>query len=70
MAGENDTKEEEKRILRSIVEFGNIQVKEIMKSRVDVVAIDQNTPFEEVKKTIISSGYSLEFLFTTKNLIL
>ena len=58
LAGENDTKEEEKRILRSIVEFGNIQVKEIMKSRVDVVAIDQNTPFEEVKKTIISSGYS------------
>jgi gliding motility-associated protein GldE len=58
LAGENDTKEEEKRILRSIVEFGNIQVKEIMKCRVDVTALDQNTPFEDVKKVVISSGYS------------
>ena len=58
LAGENDTKEEEKRILRSIVEFGNIQVKEIMKSRVDVSALEQNTPFEVVKKLVISSGYS------------
>ena len=58
LAGENDTKEEEKRILRSIVEFGNIQVKEIMKSRVDVTAIEQNTDFSEVRKTVISCGYS------------
>ena len=58
LAGENDTKEEEKRILRSIVEFGNIQVKEIMKSRVDVSALEQKTPFEDVKKLVISSGYS------------
>ena len=50
LAGENDTKEEEKRILRSIVEFGNIQVKEIMKSRVDVTAIEQSTSFEDVKR--------------------
>ena len=49
LAGENDTREEEKRILRSIVEFGNIQVKEIMKSRVDVSALEQNTSFEVVK---------------------
>lgn len=58
LAGENDTKEEEKRILRSIVEFGNIQVKEIMKSRVDVTAIEQNTNFKEVLNTVISCGYS------------
>ena len=58
LAGENDTKEEEKRILRSIVEFGNIHVKEIMKSRVDVTAIEQGASFEEVKNVIISSGYS------------
>ena len=58
LTGENDTKEEEKKILRSIVEFGNIQVKEIMKSRVEVSALEQNTPFEAVKKLVISSGYS------------
>jgi putative hemolysin len=58
IAGENDTNVEEKRILRSIVEFGNIQVKEIMKSRVDVTAFSINTSFNEVKKEIIKSGYS------------
>lgn len=58
IAGQNDTKEDEKRILRSIVEFGNIQVKEIMKSRVDVTALQQNLTFEEVKKIVISCGYS------------
>jgi gliding motility-associated protein GldE len=58
IAGENDTNIEEKRILRSIVEFGNIQVKEIMKSRVDVTAFTIGTPFEEIKKEIIKSGYS------------
>ncbi|MEJ6794845.1 MAG: gliding motility-associated protein GldE [Flavobacteriales bacterium] len=58
IAGENDTNIEEKRILRSIVEFGNIQVKEIMKSRVDVTAFSINTSFDKVKKEIIKSGYS------------
>ena len=58
LAGENDTNEEEKRILRSIVEFGNIDVKEIMKSRVDVVAIEEKTDFKDVKKLVVSSGYS------------
>ena len=53
IAGESDTNTEEKRILRSIVEFGNIQVKEIMKSRVDVTAFSLDTSFEEVKKEII-----------------
>ena len=58
LTAENDTNEEEKRILRSIVEFGNIDVKEIMKSRIDVLAIEEKTPFEEVKKIIIESGFS------------
>ncbi len=58
LAGENDTNEDEKRILRSIVEFGNIDVKEIMKSRVDVIAIDEQASFEDIKKLVVSSGYS------------
>tara|TARA_B100001758_G_scaffold89397_1_gene76212 strand:+ start:1782 stop:3086 length:1305 start_codon:yes stop_codon:yes gene_type:complete len=55
---EYGSKEEERRILRSIVEFGNIDVKEIMTSRVDVLAIDKSIDFSEVLKLIISSGYS------------
>ena len=46
------------KILRSIVEFGNTDVKEIMRSRVDVVAIDKSTSFSELLKIITSSGYS------------
>ncbi len=46
------------KILRSIVEFGNTDVKEIMRSRVDVVAIDKSTNFSELLKIITSSGYS------------
>ena len=55
---EHESKEEERRILRSIVEFGNTDVKEIMKSRVDVLAIDKKEEFSSVLKMIVSSGYS------------
>jgi len=55
---EHASKEEERRILRSIVEFGDTDVKEVMKSRVDVLAIEHKTKFREVLQMIISSGYS------------
>ncbi len=55
---ELESKGEERRILRSIVEFGNRDVKEVMKSRVDVVAIDHENKFKEVLQLIISSGFS------------
>jgi gliding motility-associated protein GldE len=55
---EHESREEERRILRSIVEFGNTDVKEIMKSRVAISAIDRKTIFKEVLQIIISSGYS------------
>ena len=48
----------EGKILRSIVEFGNTDVKEIMKSRVDVIAVDKETKYSELLKIITSSGYS------------
>jgi len=54
---EHESKEE-RQILKSIVEFGNTDVKEIMKSRVAVLAIDKTTNFTEVLKIIVSSGYS------------
>ena len=55
---EHESKEDERRILRSIVEFGNTDVKEIMKSRVDVLAIDKTIKFPDLLKVIVSSGYS------------
>ena len=50
--------EEDTKILKGIVRFTDIDVKEIMKSRVDVTALDAETSFKEVLNTIIESGYS------------
>lgn len=52
------SKEEERRILKSIVEFGNTDVKEIMKSRVDTIAIKESVPFQEVVSIVVDSGFS------------
>lgn len=49
---------EEKDILEGIVKFGNKDVSEIMKPRVDVVTIDIKTGFTEVLNVINQSGYS------------
>jgi len=55
---ETQQTEEDKKILKSIVEFGNIDVKEIMKSRVDVIAIDEHLQFEKLIKLVVDSGFS------------
>ncbi len=49
---------EEKEILEGIVKFGNKSVDEIMKPRVDVVALDIKTNFSQVLRLINDSGYS------------
>ena len=49
---------EEKNILEGIIKFGNIDVREIMKSRVDVVAADIKIKLDELIKITIQSGYS------------
>jgi putative hemolysin len=45
-------------LLKSIVKFGDSTVKQIMTSRVDVVAIDQEENFEEVLRVARESGFS------------
>ena len=45
-------------ILKRIVKFGEVSVKQIMRSRVDVVAIDFRWNRDEVLKIIHESGYS------------
>ncbi len=49
---------EDENILKGIVKFGNIDAKEIMKSRIDVNAVDISTPFSELQGVIIESGHS------------
>jgi len=50
--------EEEKKILQGIAKFGDIEVSEIMKSRVDVVAVEESTFFPALLKTIANSNFS------------
>jgi len=49
---------EDEKILKGIVNFGNINVSEIMCSRLDVTAIDIKYGFNKVKSIIIESGFS------------
>ena len=55
---DSTTTDEEKSLLRGIVSFGDVFAREIMKSRVDVVAVEVNTPFPELIETILEAGYS------------
>jgi gliding motility-associated protein GldE len=49
---------EEEDILKGIVKFANIDVSQILKPRVDVIAIDFSTTLPDVLETVIESGYS------------
>lgn len=52
------TPEEDKKILKGIVKFGDIAVTEIMRSRIDITALDEKTPFDSLIETIVEAGYS------------
>ena len=55
---DKETSSEEKNILEGIINFGSIKTKEIMKSRVDMVAVDFDFTFEKIAKLINISGFS------------
>lgn len=52
------TREEDRKILKSIVKFGDIDVKEIMKSRLDITAISYDLNFNDVLKSVTDCGFS------------
>jgi len=54
----NDASEEEKNILKGIIKFGNITVKQIMKTRLDVSGIPDSISFSELKEKIEELHYS------------
>ncbi len=49
---------EEEKILKGIVRFGNIEVGEIMKPRVDIFSLNINDPFRTIFNSVIEFGYS------------
>lgn len=58
MTTDENTPEDQKEILRGIVNFGTISVKQIMTSRVDMIALDCADNFHEVMDRINKSGFS------------
>ncbi len=49
---------DDNKILRGIVTFGNTEVKQIMKPRMDVKAFEFETPFTELLPQLVEAGYS------------
>lgn len=54
----SDDINEERDMLEGIVRFANISADEVMRSRMDVVAVEINTTFTKLKAIIIDSGFS------------
>src|SRR5205085_8237542 len=54
----NAASEDEKKILKGIVKFGNITVKQVMRTRLDVSGIKYDTSFNELLKEIEELHYS------------
>lgn len=50
--------EEDRKIMKSITRFGEINAREIMSPRVDLTVIDNALSFSDVQKIIMESGYS------------
>lgn len=55
---ESDTTENERKILEGIINFGNTDVKQIMTSRVDSIAVPYDASYEELMEIILDAGYS------------
>lgn len=55
---DNNTTEEEKDILKGIVNFGTLTVKQVMKSRVDISALDSELNFTEMMDQVNKFGFS------------
>lgn len=56
--GNNETTAEEKDILKGIVNFGTLTVRQVMKSRTDVSAVDVELNFKELMEQVNKSGFS------------
>lgn len=53
-----ETSKEEKKILKGIVNFGNVETRQIMCPRVDVFALEADKNMNEIINELISNGFS------------
>jgi gliding motility-associated protein GldE len=58
LTSEEDTTQEEQKILKSIVSFGNTDTKQVMRPRMDIFALNIEQSYSEIIKEITTNGYS------------
>ena len=58
LTSEEDTTREEQRILQGIVSFGNTDTKQVMRPRMDIFALNEESSFQDIFPEIIENGYS------------
>ena len=58
LTSEEDTSKEEQKILQGIVSFGNTDTKQVMRPRMDIFALNEESNFSDIIPEIIENGYS------------
>jgi putative hemolysin len=58
LTSKEDTTKEEQKILQGIVSFGNTDVRQVMRPRIDIFALNIEQKYTEIMAEIIENGYS------------
>lgn len=58
LTDEHDTTQEEQKILKGIVTFGNTDTKQVMKPRMEIFALSEDARYEDIMPEIIENGFS------------
>ncbi|MCB0457880.1 MAG: gliding motility-associated protein GldE [Flavobacteriaceae bacterium] len=58
LTSNTDTTHEEQKILQGIVTFGNTDTKNVMKPRLDIFALNEESTYKEILPEILTHGYS------------
>ncbi len=63
LTSDGATTENEQKILEGIVSFGNTETVEVMKPRMDIIALNENENYQKVLSSIVENGYSRNPVF-------
>ena len=58
LTGDSDTTDEEHKILKGIVSFGNTDTKQVMRPRMDIFALSEDAKYTDIITEVINNGYS------------
>ena len=58
LTSDSDTTDEEHKILKGIVSFGNTDTKQVMRPRMDIFALNEEAKYSDIIPEVISNGYS------------